>query len=228
MTLAKNTPRLLGFMFVFVVVAGTFGGLTAESYGVTIVGPPENISGIMIEISDNPTLMQMSIVGFLIEAVGMVLLAVLLYTILEEHNKIVARWALGLWIVQAAFVAIKQISAFSLLNTSQEFVKAAATDSSYFQTLGSLFFGSTQFFYASQMVFYTIGGVLFYYLLLKSKYVPAVLSIFGIVAASLGFIGELFVFFDYNVPLYVFLPIMPFELAIGVWLMVKGIRDGSE
>ncbi len=158
----------------------------------------------------------------------MVRLAVLLHTILEEHNKIVARWALGLWIVQAAFVAIKQISAFSLLHTSQEFVKAAAADSSYFQTLGSLFFGSIQFFYASQMVFYTIGGVLFYYLLLKSKYVPAALSIFGIVAASLGFIGELFVFFDYNVPLYVFLPIMPFELAIGVWLMVKGIRDGSE
>ncbi len=69
MTLAKNTPRLLGFMFVFVVVAGTFAGLTAESYGVTIVGPPENISVIMLEISDNPTLMQMSIVGFLIEAV---------------------------------------------------------------------------------------------------------------------------------------------------------------
>ncbi len=158
----------------------------------------------------------------------MVLLAVLLYTILKKQNKIMARWAFGLWIVQAAFVGIKQISAFSLLNVSQEFVKAGAPDSSYFQTLGSLFFGSIQFFYASQMVFYTIGGILFYYLFLKSKYVPAVLSLFGIVVASLGFIGELFVFFDYNVPLYVFMPILPFELGIGVWLMVKGIRDGSE
>jgi hypothetical protein len=70
--------------------------------------------------------------------------------------------------------------------------------------------------------------MLFYYLFLKSKYVPIVISLWGITAASLGFIGTLIGFFDYNVPMYVFLPILPFELAIGVWLMVKGIRDGSE
>ncbi len=211
-------------MFVFVVIAGTFSGLTAESLDITIVGPLENISETMIKISDNPTMMQMSIVGFLLEAVAIVLLAVLLYTTLKKQNKIIARWAFGLWIVQAAFVAIRQISAFSLLNVSQQFVKAGAPNSSYFQTLGSLFYDSIQFVLASQMVFYTIGGMLFYYLFFKSKYIPRVLSLFGIIAASLGFVGELFVLFGYDVPLYVFLPILPFELAIGIWLMVKGFN----
>jgi len=28
--------------------------------------------------------------------------------------------------------------------------------------------------------------------------------------------------------MFVFVPNMPFDLAIGVWLVVKGIRDGSE
>jgi hypothetical protein len=51
-----------------------------------------------------------------------------------------------------------------------------------------------------------------------------VLPIFGIIVASLGFIGELFALFGYDVPLYVFLPILPFELAIGVWLMIKGFK----
>jgi hypothetical protein len=74
------------------------------------------------------------------------------------------------------------------------------------------------------MIFYCVGGILFYYLFLKSKYVPKVLSLWGLIAASLGFIGELFALFGYDVPLYVFLPILPFELAIGVWLMVKGFR----
>jgi hypothetical protein len=32
----------------------------------------------------------------------------------------------------------------------------------------------------------------------------------------------------YDVPIVVFLPNLPFELTIGIWLMVKGIRDGSE
>jgi hypothetical protein len=77
-------------------------------------------------------------------------------------------------------------------------------------------------------IFIFIGGILFYYLFLRSKYVPTVLPLWGIIAASLGSIGTLLGFFDYYVPLYVFLPILPFELSIGVWLMVKGIRDGSE
>ena len=221
----KNTPRLLGFMFVFVAVAGVLSGLPLNSFGIALIGPPDNISETMIKISDNPTMMQMGIVGYLIEAVGMVLLAVLLYTTLKKQNRIIARWALGLWIVQAVFVAVRQISLFSLLNVSQEFVKAGATDSSNFQTLGSLFYGTFQFVLSSQMVFYCVGGILFYYLFLKSKYIPKVLPLWGIIAASLGLIGTLLLLFDYDVPLYVLLPILPFELAIGIWLMVKGFNS---
>jgi hypothetical protein len=62
----------------------------------------------------------------------------------------------------------------------------------------------------------------YYFLFFRSKYIPRVLALWGLIAVSLGFIGELFALFGYDVPLYVFLPILPFELAIGVWLMVKG------
>ncbi|MCJ7616146.1 MAG: DUF4386 domain-containing protein, partial [Desulfobacterales bacterium] len=86
---------------------------------------------------------------------------------------------------------------------------------------------STQFIYSAQMVFYCIGGILFYYLFFKSKYVPRVLSLWGIIAASLGFIGTLFEIFNYDVPMYIFLPLLPFELAIGVWLMVKGFNSSA-
>ena len=224
----KTTPRLLGAAFLIVAVLSVLSGLMLRSVGATLVGPPDNISETMIKISDNPTTMQMSSVGFFIEAVGIVLLAVLLYTTLKKQNKIIARWAFGLWIVEAVTNAVRGISAFSLLYTSQEYVKAGAPDSSYFQTLGGLFYESIQFSYDVLMVFYCIGGILFYYLFIKSKYIPKVLPIWGLIAASLGFIGELFVLFGYAVPLYVFLPILPFELAIGLWLMIKGIRDGSE
>ena len=224
----KNTPRLLGMMFVIVAVASLLGGLLLSSLSYTHIGPPDNISETMIKISDNPTTMQMSIVVELITAIGIVLLAVLLYTTLKKQNKIIALWAFGLWIGEAIILAVREISAISLLKVSQEFVKAGAPDSSNFQAFGSLFYESAQFGYAVLMVFYCLGGILFYYLFLKSKYVPKVLALFGIIAASLGFIGTLIGFFDYEVPMYVFLPILPFELAIGIWLMVKGIRDGLE
>ena len=223
----KIIPRLLGLMFLIVIVIGILSGLLLDSLNYSMTGPPVDISKTMISFSDNATIVQMSIVGFLIEAVAIVLLTVLLYTTLKSQNIIIAHWAFGLWILEAVFLAFRQINAFSLLYTSQEYVKAGAPDSSYFQTLGSLFYELMHFSYDVQMVFYCTGGVLFYYLFLKSRYVPKVLSIFGIIVASVGFIGELFTIFGYVVPLYVFLPILPFELAIGIWLMVKGFNPSA-
>ena len=220
----KNTPRLLGLMFVVVIVLSFLSGTILTPLNYKMTGPPDNISETMINFSDNPAIVQMSIVGFLIEAVAIVLLTVLLYTTLKKQNKIIARWAFGLWIIEAVAIAVREINAFSLLYTGQEFVKAGAPDSSYFQTIGSLFYELMHFSYDVQMVFYCVGGILFYYLFLKSKYVPKVIPISGIIVASLGFIGELFAIFGYDVPIYVFIPILPFELAIGVWLMVKGFR----
>jgi hypothetical protein len=49
----------------------------------------------------------------------------------------------------------------------------------------------------------------------------------GLAAASLAFLGTMLVLFDYNVPLYLFLPVLPFELAIGVWLIVKGFNESA-
>ncbi len=215
----KFTPRLLGMMFVIVAVASALSGLMFSS-----LIESDNISNSMINISDDPTKMMMSIVGELITAIGIVLLALLLYITLKKQNKIIALWAFGLWIAEAIILAVSRISAFRLLYTSQEYVKAGAPDSSYFQTLGSLFYESAQFGYGVLMVFYCLGGILFYYLILKSKYVPKVFPLWGIIVASLGFFGILFALFGYDVPMYVFLPILPFELAIGVWLMVKGFR----
>ena len=224
----KYAPRLAGLMFLVVIVIGVLSGSLLTPLNYKMTGPPANISETLMNFSDNPTMVQLSIVGFLIEAVAIVLLTVSLYTTLKKQNKIIARLAFGLWIIEAVAIAVREINAFSLLYTGQQFVKAGAPDASYFQTLGSLFYKLMHFSYDAQMVFYCIGGILFYYLFLKSKYVPRVLPIFGIVVASLGFIGELFALFGYDVPLYVFLPILPFELAIGLWLLVKGIRDGLE
>jgi hypothetical protein len=226
MTSSKSTARLLGFMFLLVILIGLLSGelfLSPLDYSMT--GPPEDISQTMISFSSNSSMVQMSITGYLLEAVAIVLLAVLLARTLEAQNRIAARWALGLWLLEAAFLAARQISAFSLLHTSQKFVEAGAPVSSYFQTLGSLFYKLMHFSYDVQMVFYCTGGVVFYYLFYKSRYVPRILSLYGIAVACLGFAGEVAAIFGNNVPLYVFLPILPFELAIGIWLMVKGTRS---
>jgi hypothetical protein len=57
---------------------------------------------------------------------------------------------------------------------------------------------------------------------------PRFISLFGLIAVSVASVGIGFQFFGYDVPIFVSLPILPFELTIGVWLLLRGIKDGSE
>ena len=92
----KNTARLLGAAFLFVAVLSFLSGLLHSSLGVAVSGPPDSTSETMIMIADTPATMQMSIVGYLIEAIAIVLLAALLWTALKVQNRRIARWAFGL------------------------------------------------------------------------------------------------------------------------------------
>jgi len=74
------------------------------------------------------------------------------------------------------------------------------------------------------MLFFCLGGILWYYLFYRSKYIPRVLSVWGLLAVSLALIGTLLVIFDLEPLIILVIPNGLFELTIGLWLMLKGIR----
>ncbi len=217
----KNTPKLLGAAFLLQAVASL-----VSTFILTPLIVPGNIIDSMTNISNNALQMRASIVGEMITAIGIVILGVLLYITLKKQNMKIALVALGLYLIEAALLAASRIAAFSLLRISQESVIAGHP--AYLQTLGNLFYESQSFGYDLHMLPFALGATLFYYLFFKSGFLPRVLSLWGLIAALLALIGTPFVLLGYDVPMVVFIPNLPFDLAIGLWLMVKGIRDGSE
>jgi hypothetical protein len=217
----KNTPRFLGAAFLLQAVAALVWTILL---GQLIV--PGNIIDSMTNIANNALQMRASIVFTMITAIGIVMIGVLMYVILKKQNRNIAIVAMGLYLIEAAILAASRIQAFSLLLISQESVIAGHP--AYLQTLGNLFYESADFGDWLHMLPFALGATLFYYLFFKSGYIPRVLSLWGLIAALLALIGTLFGLLGYDVPIVVFLLSLPFELTIGVWLMVKGIRDGSE
>jgi hypothetical protein len=78
------------------------------------------------------------------------------------------------------------------------------------------------------MLFFCLGGILWYYLLYVSGYVPPALSLWGLAAICLLSIYFLIVFYDRDfLPAaagILALPYVPFEVVLGVWLIVKGFN----
>jgi len=221
MNAEKNVPRLLGVAFLFVAFASLISGLLL----MAVVGSG-SISDILVNMSHQLTLMRLSILGELLTSSGIVVLAALLYIVFHKQHTIIALVALGCYLAEAICLALSQIGALALLPVSLDFVKAGAPVHSYFQTLGEfLYYGVNNQGYNIHMWFYCTVALLWYSLFYTSKYIPRVISLWGLLAVAVAFVGLVFQFLGYDVSIFVSLPILPFEVTIGVWLLLRGIKE---
>jgi hypothetical protein len=218
-----NTIRLLGAAQLFVFVTGIIGNQL-----LTSVAGSGSMSDKLVNISNNLTRVRISNLVTLVECLAIIVLGVLFYIVFNHEYKIIALVALGLFLAEAITLAVSKIGAYGLIPLSQEFVEAGAPEASYFQTLGDfLYSGVDRLGYDIHLLFFGLGGILWYYLFYISKSIPNVLSVWGLVAVFLFTIYVLLTLYDRGFPPAVgilALPYLPYELVLGVWLIVKGIN----
>ena len=131
MNVDMNTIRFLGAAQLFVFAASLLSNQLLKS----VVGSGD-ISDALVNISENISRMRISTLVALLNCIGIVILGVLFYIVLNEQNKILALVALGCFLAEGITLAVSKIGAYGLISLSQEFVAAGAPESSYFQTLG--------------------------------------------------------------------------------------------
>jgi len=215
----RNIPRFIGVAFLLQAVASAIVGLGLIE--------PLKVSGdlvaTMTNFANNAILVRVGILAEMVTVTALVILSVMLYLALKEHNRKVAFVALGLRLTEVALLAVSRILTFAFLSTSQAFVMEG--NPAYLQTIGNILFETQDTAYSLNMIFFTLGGTLFYVLLYQSRFVPRWLATFGLIAAPLAFIGEFFTLLGFAVPLFVFIPNLPFELLIGFWLLLRGAKS---
>jgi hypothetical protein len=220
--LKKNTPRLLGIAFLLQGVASAIGALA-------LIDPlivPGNITETMTNIAKHAFQMRAGILLQMITAIGIVMLGAMLFQTLKGQNLNIALIGFGLYVLEASVFAASRIFSFALLYVSQESVIAGHPE--FMQLLGKLFYASAEFGDFLHMLAFGLGATLFYFLFLKSGFLPRWWSIFGLIAASIALLGTMIVLLGINLPLIIFLPNLPFELGTGLWLLFKGIPGRSE
>jgi hypothetical protein len=215
-----STVRLLGIAQLVVFVAS----MISERLLASVVGSGATTS-ILLNISKNLTRMRISNLVALLNSLAIVVLAVMFYVVFSKQYRIIALVALVCFVAEAITLAVSKIGAYGLMPLSQEFVEAGVPEPSYFQTLGDfLYYGLDRLGYDIHMLFFCLGGILWYYLLYSSRLVPRPVALWGLVAICLLAIPVVLVLYRRgSTPLMVLgLPYAPFELVLGVWLIVKG------
>ena len=216
-----NTIRLLGAAQLTVFVAS----MLSERLLVSAVGSG-SMSDKLVNISNHVTRMRISSLVALVNSAAIVVLAVLFYSVFNEQHRIIALVALASFLAEAITLAVSKIGAYALIPLSQDFVQAGAPEASYFQTLGDvLYHGVDRQGYDIHMLFFCLGAILWYYLFYVSRYIPRVLSVWGLAAVCLISIPVLLVLYDRDLTraMVLGLPYLPYELVLGVWLIVRGL-----
>jgi len=213
----RKTAIIVGVLFLTALGTSILGS-------AGFVGPIINTPDYLADVYPNRTQVMTGMLLELTCAVAVVGIAVLLFPIINKYNKSIALGYLGLRIIESVLICASAISLLSLLTLSQEYVKAAAPDTSSFHTSGIL--ASAGYYWAFQIVILVCGvaGVMLCYLLYQSRLVPRSVSVLGIIGYPLSLVPPLLDMFGHSAGMIAFLPGSLFEIILPIWLIVKGFN----
>lgn len=222
MNLNANTTRLLGAAQLLVFSAS----LISERLLASAVGPDRGAARL-VSIYKNQTRLRISNVLALVNSLAIILLGAVFYFVFYPQYRLVALVALGFFLAEAVILAVSKLGTLALIPVSQEFVGAGTPESSYHQTLGDfLYSGVDRSGYELHMLFFCLGGILWYYLFFISGVIPKALSIWGLVSICLLTIPVLLQLYrrEFTSVMVLGLPYAPYEIILGLWLIVRGFN----
>jgi len=161
-----------------------------------------------------------------------VVLIIALYTVLRSVNRYLALLATGWGLVETATLVVVTLSDFYLLRILSGADYLQAFEANRLQALARLSVSAHADVYNVGLVFAGLRSTVFCYLWFKSRLIPGTLAAWGMVASVLmGACAFSFIIvpeLKTVIPIGIYGgPIFLFELTMGLWLLLKGLRPSS-
>jgi Domain of unknown function (DUF4386) len=221
----RKAARVVGFVYLFALVPAIFAEVFAR--GQLIVS--DDAAETALNIVANERLFRLGIASNLTVFAADVILITALYVVLKPVNRSVALLAAGWGLIETAILVVVTLSDFDVLRILNGAGYLQAFTPAQLQALARLSIGAHGIAYNVGLVFSGLRGTVFCYLWFKSGFIPRPLAIWGVFSSLLlatstfAFIIypelEKFVTADYYGG-----PIFVFELMMGFWLLIKGLR----
>jgi Domain of unknown function (DUF4386) len=224
---SRGTNRKTAIMVGVLYIIGTVAGILS----LVFTGPILESPGYLVQVSMNPNRIIIGALFVLTMGLALAMVPVMMFPILKSYN---AALAVGYLVFRGALEAVTYlvfvIGWLSLPLISQEFIKASATEASFFQSLGDLVpEAHGQISHVLAIVFIP-GALMFYYVLYQSKLVPRWLSGWGLLAAIPYFVSGVLGLFTLPGPMgtllmILVLPMAAQEMVLAVWLIARGFNS---
>jgi hypothetical protein len=175
------------------------------------------------------------IVGVLISTLigpSIVGIAVFMFPISRKHNEPIALGYVGIRTAEFPILLVWLISPLVLITLSQEYVSAGDPDTSTFQIVGAVLIALRYWAWRLVYILNGMATLLLSYLLYRSKLIPRLISVLGLIGGVVLLLGTSLAMFglvdvDQGAGLLAVLPGGLFELVLPIWLFVRGFNPSA-
>ncbi len=212
-----TNARIAGFTLLFYIAVGItsvvlIGGATSG----------EGIAAKLASIARHASDVRITILLDLIQSFSALVLGVTLYAITREQDPDLAMLALTCRVGEGVLGAMGIPITLGLLWLATA-TGADAPDTGAAHALGAYLLRNNV---ALTATFFAVGSTLFSCLLLRGRMIPIPLAWLGVVASVLLVVGlplQLAGFLRGPVTSYMWMPMLAFEVPLGLWLLIKGV-----
>lgn len=224
----KATARITGLLF---IVATAAAGLSQIFLGSLL-----DDARYLSVLAEDQGQIRLGAVLDLVTAAAVVAIPVMLYPILKRHSVTISSAYLIARALEAAVIIVGALGLLTLLALSQDFVATAPTDASPYETLGSVLLSARDLADAmgTQLIF-SATALILNYSFYKTKLVPRVISVWGLIGAPLMLVAGLLALFGRDpfstTSVALAAPLAVNEMVMALWLIIKGFNPtttGSE
>ena len=218
----RKTAAIVGVLFIL----GTVPALLSLPLMVNTVNAPDHLTAI----STNAGQMILFTAIKFFMGVSCAGIGLALYPILKKYNEGLAIGSAGFRVIEGMTSVVGALLYVVLLALSQEYVKAGAPVASYFQTADVVINAGIGWFRdVAMLLTFGIGALMYYVVFYQYRLVPRWLTVWGLVGITLTIISALLVMFHLISPagtiqIILNLVILPQELVLAVWLIIKGFN----
>jgi hypothetical protein len=179
-------------------------------------------------IAASETLYRIGLLCGLLGSVTTVLLAIGLYVTLKPVDANLAITALLFRLAESVIGGVAIVFSFANLQVYLEANHASAFDAGQLGALADLVSRTSAAGINISVIFFSVGSTIFFYLFLKSAYIPRFLALWGVLGSLFcmaAFVGNLLLPQSSDLLLGIGgLPIGIAEPVLGLWLLIRGIN----
>jgi len=222
----RKAARVAGFTFLLAMAI-----VILANYGINFrIIVPGNAVDTARNIMAHETLFRLNIALNLIYVVSVVVLLTALYVILKPVNRSLALVATISRLLFALMWGVTALNTLGALRLLGDAAYLSVFKADQLQTLARLHITSAWDAYYVGLPFWGFASAVCSYLWFQSRYIPRALAAFGVLSSAwcvlCAFAYLISPNFQDTVGLSWFdMPMVLFEMSLGIWLLFKGLRQ---